>query len=378
MITIDSEHACLLELIKASLFDYFPIIPERVNWEKVFDVAKAQCIVPLVASCVPLEHREKWLDLLFQSKAHFMQLLYEQKLLGDLLSESNIPFVILKGTAAAVYYPNPSLRTFGDIDFYVSDDLANYANRILEENGYLSVFTNERHFEFAKNGMDFELHYRFSSQPYKDIDNIIINGLNHAIEYKIGNSIFPGLPAYENGLVLLGHIMQHLHDTGIGFRQIIDWMMFVHKELDDSAWIDKFKPLAVEAGLEKLAVTVTYMCKKWLGLPNTITWCDDADKELVDQLFVRVLDDGNFGRYRSPHEKVKNSMRKKGEFNYLQRAGIDNWSLAQKYAVFRPLAWLYQLLRYTFKGIIRILSGKKVFSEDINSMSLEELLKRLE
>ena len=307
-----------------------------------------------------------------------MRLMYEQNFLVNLFKVNNIPFVILKGTSAAVYYPKPSLRTFGDIDFYVSDIYLKSALELLNNSGYFIIHNNERHYGLEKNGIDFELHTRFSCQHYEDIDHIVLRGLNNAYDYKIGNYTFPGLPSYENGIVLLGHIMQHLKDYGIGLRQIIDWMMFVHKNLDDSAWNNRFKQLAVEAGLEKLAVTVTYMCKKWLGLPDDITWCNDADETVADQLLIRILDDGNFGHNRASSERVNKSLNKEGTFKYLQRAGMINWPLAQKCTIFRPFAWLYQLCRYAGKGTVGLFTGKKVFMKNKKNMSLKELWERLE
>ena len=378
MVSLDNEQICLLELIKASLFGKTPKIPFSVNWEKVFEAAKLQCIVPLVVSNVPEEHRAEWNVVSCQSKARFIKIMYEQNCLVELLNRNRIPYVILKGTAAAIYLPTPSLRTYGDIDFYVQNDNCNKAIKTLKENGYIFLDNNERHYEFEKNGVVFELHSRFSYNAYNDIEHYLINGLNNAVKYQIGNYSFRGLPVYENGLVLLGHTMQHLKSTGIGFRQVIDWIMFVNKELDDSAWENHFKKLANEAGLEKLAVTVTLMCKKWLGLPEEITWCDSADEEVADQLLIRMLDDGNFGRDRAPRETVKVTIKNEGTFKYLQHAGIINWPLAQKYAILRPFAWFYQLCRYLGKGITGLLNGEKIFMKNKSNMSIEELWERLE
>lgn len=378
MISLDLEQRCLLELIKASLFGKTPEIPENANWEKIFDAAKTQCIVPLLASCVPAEHKGQWNAIAYQSKAHYMQMIYEQDLLVNLFKSNGIPFIIFKGTAAAIYYPVPSLRTFGDIDFYVPEDYFVSARQVLEHNGYCFIMNNERHYSYEKNGIEFELHNRISSIYYNDIDSRFINGMKNVAEYKIGNCIFPCLPIYENGLILLGHILAHLKQEGIGLRQIIDWMLFVHQKLDDSAWDNHFRAFAREAGLEKLAITVTNMCKKWLGLPNDITWCDAADEEVADQLLLRVLNDGNFGCDRAPYENISISIKNDGLFKHLQSSGIENWSLTQKYKIFRPFAWLYQIFRYAGLGIAGLFTGKKIFRKDKQNLKLEELWKRLE
>lgn len=378
MISLDLEQRCLLELIKASLFGITPEIPENANWEKIFEAAKTQCIVPLLASSVPAEHREQWNAIAYQSKAHYMQMLYEQSALIQLLFDNDIPLIIFKGTAASIYYPTPSLRTFGDIDFYIPDDYFDSAINLLKENGYIFISNHLRQYEFEKNGIDLELHSKISSKHYKDVEGFYHNGFNHAVNYKIWNCSFPGLPTQENGLVLLGHIMQHLKSSGIGLRQIIDWMMFVHKELNDSVWEESFRSYAVEAGLEKLAVIVTYMCKKWLGLPDSITWCDNADEEVADQLLIRIMDDGNFGNERAPFENIKICIKNEGLFNHLQRSGFENWSLAQRFKIFKPIAWFYQICRYACQGLVGLFTGKKIFSKRKKNLSIEELWKRIE
>ena len=378
LISLNFEHSCLLELLKASLFNLTPSISEDANWEKIYESAKKQCIVPLLASHVPEEHRNEWNRMLYQSKAFFMRMIYEQDSLYKLFKDNNIPFAILKGTAAAINYPNPFLRIFGDIDLYISEENLDSARCLLDKNGYFFVKTDNIEYVYEKNGIDFELHIKISGTYYNDVENIIQSGLENSVEYKILNHSFPGLPTYENGISLLGHIMHHLKTYGIGLRQIIDWMMFVHNELDDSAWENHFKALAAEAGLEKLAVTVTYMCKKWLGLPDNISWCNSANDEVVDQLLVRILNDGNFGCDRAPYENIRQSIKKDGLFKHLQRSGIAEWSLAQRFKIFRPIAWLYQIFRYAGQGLVRLFTGKKVFKNDMQSISLEELWKELE
>ena len=271
------------------------------------------------------------------------------------------------------------MRSFGDIDFYVSKEFFDSARCLLDKAEYYFISNNERQYVYEKNGIEFELHSKFSSKHYKhNIDHIVLNGLANSHIYNISNHSFPGLSTYENGVVLLGHIMQHLKESGIGLRQILDWMLFVHQELDDTSWKEKFRPLAVEAGLEKLAITTTYMCKKWFCLPDSITWCDCGDEEIADRLLIQVFEDGNFGLDRAPYEVIKKSIKDEGTFKYLQRSGLLNWPLAQKYKFFRPFAWLYQLFRYAFIGLNGLFTGKKVFRNTKQTMSLEELWKRLE
>ena len=78
--------------------------------------------------------------------------------------------------------------------------------------------------------------------------------------------------------------------TGLGLRQVIDWAMYVDRELDDAFWDREFQAAAKESGLETLAITVTKLCQQYLGLKDSITWCRDADEItcglLLDSLLV--------------------------------------------------------------------------------------------
>ena len=127
------------------------------------------------------------------------------------MDEAGIPFVILKGNAAAIYYKHPEYRKMGDIDFLVPQDEFEHAQKILQENGYQrdNHGENPRHVGFKKNGISFELHHHFSHRDM-DIEDIIIDGLNNRVIGKIGDHEFPMLPSEANGLVLLDHMKAHL------------------------------------------------------------------------------------------------------------------------------------------------------------------------
>ena len=106
------------------------------------------------------------------------------------------------------------------------------------------------------------------------------------------------LRAVENELVLLAHLWNYLH-TGVGLRQVLDWMMYVHAELNDELWNTAFAEQAEKYGLKKLAITAAHMCQMYLGLPDHFAWYADADEELCNDFLTQVLRSGNFGRKES-------------------------------------------------------------------------------
>ena len=311
----------------------------------------------------------------YQQIAYYIRYTSEEKELIRLLESHGIPLVILKGAAAAVYYPVPSRRSFGDIDFLVSPERFARATELLEANGYTRGEDNKRHIAYSKGGISFELHRRYSHEDV-DMERYVLDGLEHRVTGRIDQHEFPMLPPLANGLVLLDHMRSHLKG-GLGLRQMIDWMMYCHRELNDGFWQDSFRLAAEETKLTTLAITVTALCQKYLGLTTDITWCRGADEALVDELLDSLLISGNFGRKQglgNNVEKVTAAFRREGLFRRLQRAGEHNWKAYHRHHGLRPFCWLYQLFRYIRQGMGRI---RYVRADLARGNDRYELLKKL-
>lgn len=371
----------LLELIKASLFQQEPSFPADVDWDAVLQEAHDQTVAALVAPAVPQQETKKWQVDVAQNKAHFLRMLTEQTKLIELYDSAGIPMVILKGFAAAMYYPEPIRRTMGDIDFIVPPERFEDACRLMEDSGYTFIYDlgNDRDYTYRKNGIAFELHHHYSDRDW-DIEGLIIDALPSSVMCEIYGNRFPALPAEINGLVLLDHVRHHL-DGGLGIRQIIDWMMFVHTVLKDGAWEDRFAPVARKAGLETLAVTMTKMCKLWFGLPDNVIWCEEADEETARELLETVLAFGNFGHKTHHANKTGESIalrsRRGNLFRFLQRTGSEQWQACQKHRFLRPFAWLYQLFRYIGMGIAALFRGENIVKDYAKGKKKSYFYKRL-
>ena len=339
----------LLSLIRKTLWQSETVEPADDICEKVLEEAQAQAVFGLIV--------QSDTDAAIEQIGIFVQYLFEEESLCELFRAARIPFVILKGSAAAVYYPEPYRRSMGDYDFIVPTAFFEKAKKLLLENGFVPRIIPEvieREIQFDKDGREYELHYRFSD-PDLDIEKYITDGLEHIEIGCYEGHEFPMLPPLANGMVLLAHMRHHLQ-MGLGLRQVIDWMMYCDKVLDDDFWAKEFYQAANETGLVKLAVAVTYLCQKYLGLKKSITWCKEADEELCDILMDSLLSSGNFGRKqgRGNHvEKTVTSFKKQGMFRYLQRAGENNWEAYHKHPSLKPLCWVYQIFRYTKQGIGR-------------------------
>ena len=362
----------LSELIKSSLFGVSPNFPDDVDWSEVLKEAEAQTVVSLVSRAVPKEFRGAWEVRAAQSDAHFMRALYEQTQIAMLFDNAKIPFVVIKGASAAVYYPRPSSRTMGDVDVLVGDGKFDAAFELLKENGYefLTDYEDGRDYSFKKGGVIFELHKKYSDKQ-NDIEIYLADGIKNAVTLELYGKTFPSLPKAENGLVLLDHIRHHLFG-GLGIRQIIDFMLFVNSIPDENEFERDFLPLFERANLGTLAKVITKMCKKHFGLPVSAAWCEDADDATCDELLGRVFSSGNFGRkdpYEySPVESLTMEIKKFGFFRALQNAGVENCAAFKKHKILRPFAWIYQLFRYLFRGVAALFRGK-LRAKDVKSGS---------
>ena len=380
---MNSTQAVLLEAIKASLFDYSPNYPDDVNWAEVVEEAKAQAVMGIISSVIPIND-----EITKQGIRNYIRILYEQDKLIKLLDENNIPCVILKGCAAAVYYPKPHLRAMGDVDFLVSHDNFFDTVKVMEENNYQYICgkdkngelpKTQRHLEYTKNGVSFELHHHFSSAGF-DIDDILEEAIKKRSYHEMNGYRIPMLPDAENGLVLLGHINHHLKNSNLGLRQIIDWEMFFYEIMNNENWHKEFGILAENAGLKTLAVSVTKMCEKYLGLMHFVEFDDKEADDYTDKLIDVILSDGNFGAkstlFSANERKLKDSVyevKTEGFFCHFQKIGLMTWSLCYKYPVLKPFAWIYGIWRHTVRGVKPFFKSKNI-KKYINEVSERENL----
>lgn len=378
---INVNQQALLELVKAALFGTEPSFPVDIDWDAVLQEAKDQAVVALAAAAVPKEETAKWQTSVARNTANFLNLLNEQTKLIRFFDAAGIPLVILKGFAAAMYYPAPLRRAMGDIDFLVPPEYFESARSLMDENGYVfnSNHGTDRDYSYSMRGVVLELHHRYSDEKW-DIDPLILKSFSDISTREVFNHHFPVLPEMINGLVLLDHVRHHLQG-GLGIRQIIDWMMFVHANLNDETWESSFSQLARGAGLETLAVTMTSMCKRWFGLPDLITWCDPADEATAQELLEAVFDYGNFGSKLTeeiqPAEYITISARRMGMFRYLQARGEQNWTKSQEHPFLRRFAWLYQIFRYIKRGLSAIFHGEPIAKGMSSGTEKYDFLERL-
>lgn len=352
---MDEVRSIIFQLLKESLFpDLYKesALTGGFNWKDVFLEMQQQTVDMLPGewlkknSISDLSLQEKWIERCTLQKGCWVQVMYAQTELLNLLEENGIKSVIIKGAAAAMAYPQPSLRTVGDIDFLVSRVDYEKAARLLEENGYLLLGEKDKdchHYKYTKNRVIFELHRRLAIIPETDekLISLFEDGINHRKTKRVGAFMFPVLPSKLNGLVLIFHINQHLR-SGLGLRHIIDWMMY----LNERGGMQDLMPLLKKTKMERLANTITVLCQRYLGLREFVP---DFEEYPCEQLMEYIFTHGNFGRKGANEGKISSFVLVSTNpvllFRRLQKGGMLRWKAARKHKILHPIAWVYQVGR---------------------------------
>lgn len=359
----------------------------EVDWKSVFDECRSQSVTSLAFSAlpkneVPQEVYSGWKEQVNTGLASNSRICYAHTILHNLLTNAGITYVILKGCASAEYYPEPLLRTMGDVDFYVNERDKKKVHDLLIKNGFVFNDTNheiERAYE--KDGVILELHWGISGVPGGKTGAVIQQYFEDVFEKsslkQIDLAQYISPSPFHHGLIMLLHVARHMITGGIGLRHFCDWAVFVEKIGEDfpNLFEDKLKTV----GLWRFAQIMTQFCVAYLGCKSK-TWTGKLDLDLLRNLKNDIFAGGNFGHKnlkRADEAKFITS-RKQGGVNRdsnVKQAVLSaneivrrHWKIAGKVPVLYPAGWAFFGGRYA----IRAVRGKR------KKVSVSELVKGAE
>lgn len=150
-------------------------LPEGLEPSVVYAELQAQAIpgfalLPggLLDACADNALAAAWLNHDLGRRALFGHLLDVQDEMLSVLEAKDIPTVILKGAAAGMLYPDPGLRSHGDIDFMVSPADFKRARAALVAAGFEDKDDDgvcDHHVGLDKDGVRLELHWEPNGIP---------------------------------------------------------------------------------------------------------------------------------------------------------------------------------------------------------------------
>ena len=176
-------------------------------------------------------------------------------------------FYLLKGYGISLYYPIPSHRSIGDIDFYLEKenitDVHESADYLFQKNKKVPVNKSrmEHHSHFVYHGFTIEHHYQFTNtykkqKRDKEIDTFFKSLIEKDPRKIVLNGIAFRLPSPTfNAIFLMWHMAIHFCESQLSVKQLCDWAMFVKSEKENVNWIYVEK-VYKKYGLEKFANVV--------------------------------------------------------------------------------------------------------------------------
>ena len=388
---MNEVRSLLLKTIGAALFDKtVPTIDKRMVMPLIKE-SKAQAVFPLLFSVLDRQLQEllnteqyaKCSEEVFRYAIAGTQNFAEHGELHELMISNKVPYVAMKGIASAMYYPEPSLRSMGDVDFLVEKEKVAEAGKLLESIGFSADHGEEdegKHIAYTRPPMSiWELHRMVNGIPNNDVGEIIqaeIERMIAASELTEVDGITCRLPnKFHHGLIMLLHTASHLTSEGVGLRHLCDWAVFV-SALSDTEFREIFEKKLKLFGLWRFAQVLTLLGIRYLGAPNRV-WTLEAvesrkmDDATLEGLMNDILSGGNFGtkdmnRYREIKyisDRGKRTVSSGGilkqGFRTMNHKVYDDYKIIKKHRFLLPIGYIVEGGKYF--GLL--ISGKRKTSD---------------
>ena len=319
-----------IELLRVALGSLQSLsrIPSEKEWRDLYAFAVNHSLVGLFFGGIEkLPHEQapdrelllRWLGQAMiqrRQKSFFDSVMAE---VAQVLTRENVRFVVFKGLAVASRYPEPSLRTMGDIDFYVPSSDFDRAVEVVEKNICRIDEKDciDKHFAFEWKGVRFEMHYQMETFGFGGHQRYYGALVDAAVEsgrvdhFLAGGVEIPMLPVELDLIQVFKHWMTHLIGEGIGLRQTTDIAVLIdsyRKTVD----IASLKGHLTRIGYLRAFDAVVMMVEKYYAIAWPEYWNERNSKcsltrenagHFADLLMKDILRNGNFGRSDYKHAK---------------------------------------------------------------------------
>lgn len=368
----------LINIIANQLFGVKEDIADDIDWRSIMIEAQQQAVYPLAYSTLQSSMQVGQLTPIAKeyaaNQASYVRNLHYHAELHKLLA--GIPYVILKGQASASYYPNPMLRSMGDVDFLVFKEDRDRVDQLLKAEGFVKRDGAEKHdyhWAYKKDRASLELHWDIPGAPASLAYRFSADAINTAEEKKVLTETMMLPSTFYHGLVLLLHTISHMTGGGIGLRHLCDWLVF-ENSVPEEEFVKIFDGPLKEIGLWTFAKVMTKIGVLYFGTRRN--WCLDANDEICRGLLEDILSGGNFGTKDSTRrsqakliqngvtKRVRGSVLKNGFVSINEKAKRD-YSFCRKNVILRPIGWSAVVGKY----LLNVINGKRnnVFDKKIMS-----------
>lgn len=315
------------QLLRFSIDESQPA-PEGItaaDWPILFRMAKEQNLQGVIfhginrlpKECLPKkEMTMRWFALSRQIAKLNTKVNVNAAKVSETFRRKGLRTCLLKGQGNALLYPDPHMRTPGDIDIWAEGGY----KKVMKTVGYMAPGCKRcyHHTDFPDyGGTTVELHYRpqfmnnlisnarlqdyFSKNAGKQFANIV------QLPDGAGSIAVP--TAAFNRIYQMAHISNHFFHEGIGLKQLLDYY-YVLRQGFTAAEQEADTRTLKRCGLYKMATAVMYVMQKVFCLDEKYLIVK-ADERLGRFLLNEIMLSGNFGFYDKRIDKYRGSQLKK-------------------------------------------------------------------
>lgn len=301
---------------------------KEVDWKELYAIAKKQALLGVLFHGIRRLPKElapeqkllmQWMVMAEMIRKQNIRQFQDSVKVCKNFENEGFANCILKGQGNALLYPDPYMRTPGDIDIYLAGGrkrVMQYINKVCPNQVMryhhvdFPVMKTAIEVHFTPSYMFFPIH---NSRMQKWFKEVMGEQCNHRVSLPDGYGEIHVPQVSFNVIYILSHLHRHIFTEGIGLRQLLDYYFVLlkwHTDLTNLTDSNKSLPQMTQIntdldalrhelkylGLWKFAGAVMYVLHEVFGLSEDrmIVPMDEREgRFLLDE----IMRGGNFGQY---------------------------------------------------------------------------------
>ncbi len=259
----------------------------------------------------------------------------ELKTILDAFEEAKIDCVLLKGTVTRELYPNPILRSMGDIDLLYRHGQTKELQQVMRTLGYVHGGDMVKHDHYTKKHVLVEMHKTLGVPGWKEQEyfDTIWDQVYQRGEYQ---HIYDMTPE-DHYLFTFTHLVEHFKMSGIGIRMVMDMYVLSQNDKLDYNYIDK---RLKQFQYQEFHANILEVANIWFSNEDTRVNVENCINDLEEY----ILNGGVFGN--SENVGINIQLEHGNRLNFIMNVLFPKYQAMQtvyswlKTPLFLPVAWL--------------------------------------
>lgn len=349
---MDIVYNTVINLIKSGLYNEPVTVSDGVDFDRVYALCKEHGLIALAYYGIKASKLNINSDMLNKFENDIMMyVLNDTKVdvifseLSEIFNDSKIDFMPIKGVVMREMYPNPEMRTMGDIDILIKESQFSDISELMNKYGYELMNESRHEYVYGKNTAVVELHKSLVPVYDEDYYSYFGTGWKRAVTNR--NSRY-SMSSEDEYIYLLAHMAKHYRNAGVNILHMVDiWVYLMNNKLDS----DYLKKELENLGLYKFHCNVLKTLENWFK--------DGEETEMTEFITKRMFESGCWGTFENFHlSKALQEVEKKGGNAKAQRllsyafppydAMVTSYPILKGRRYLLPVVWLGRMLKAPF------------------------------